>query len=83
MELRIAGEWSGTEREKRGNKGERENKEERVAGWDWQNKGKNSWVFSTDFIEVRDQEGLGLLSENRRREGELDGNTIYWEYKKG
>ena len=24
-----------------------------------------------------------LLFENRRREGELDGNTVYWEYKKG
>ena len=22
-------------------------------------------------------------NENRNREGELDGNTVYWEYKKG
>ena len=24
-----------------------------------------------------------LFFENRRREGKLDGNTVYWELKKG
>ena len=39
-----------------------------------------------DFIDFIDLEGgLNLVysNENRKREGELDGNTVYWEYKKG
>ena len=35
-----------------------------------------------DNMEVRDDVNLSFF-ENRRREGELDGNTVYWEYKKG
>ena len=43
-------------------------------------------MFKMDFIDVIDLEGgldLVYFNENRKREGELDGNTVYWEYKKG
>jgi hypothetical protein len=87
---------AGREREDKGdkelvtgkgrNKGERENYDEWVAGWDRRNKEKNDWLFKLDFIDVIDLEGgldLVYFNENRKREGELDGNTVYWEYKKG
>jgi hypothetical protein len=91
--VKYAERGAGREREKKGekelvtgkgrNKGERENYEERVAGWDRQNK---DLLYKMDFIDVIDLEGgldLVYLNENRKREGELDGNTVYWEYKKG
>ena len=65
------------------NKGERENYEERIAGSDRRNM---DLLLKMGFIDVIDLEGwldLVYFNENRKREGELDGNTVYWEYKKG
>ena len=67
--------------ERRGLRGKKV--EERAAGWNWRNEENNNWNVSTDLMEFSDGEGPYSLSENRRREGEVDGNTIYWEYKKG
>ena len=69
-------------------RGERENNEERIAGRDWRNNG-NEREIKMDLLINDEGNGYGgyildLLSvKNIRREGEVDGNTIYWEYKKG
>ena len=81
---------AGREREKKAemhlgigkgrNKGERENYVEWVAGGYRRNK---DLLFKMGFIDVIDLEGgldLVYFNENRKREGELDGNTVYWEY---
>ena len=53
--------------------------------WDWQNKEKKDWTIRigvNDSIE-REQRSIVYFNENRRREGERAGNTVYWEFKKG
>ena len=69
-------------------KGERENNEERISGRKWRNNGYERGI-KRDFLINDEGNGFGgyildLLSvKNIKREGEVDGNTIYWEYKKG
>ncbi len=43
------------------------------------NKGNYSWEFKIDFNV---EGGLNpVYCKEKRREGELDGNTVYWEYE--
>ncbi len=60
------------------------NYKERVIGREPGNKGEeDNTENKTDIIDVEGVLDFAYFYENRRREGELDGNTVYWEYKKG
>jgi hypothetical protein len=52
---------------------------ERVMDREERNNGNYNWEFEMDFNV---EGGLNpVYRKERRREGELDGNTVYWEYK--
>ncbi len=53
---------------------------ERVMDQEEGNKGKKyNWQFKMEFNV---EGGLNpVYCKERRREGELDGNMVYWEYK--
>ena len=54
----------------------------RIVGGDRQNKW-HLWESNGETYSGREEIDHVYGNENRKREGELDGNTVYWELKKG
>ena len=60
-----------------------------LHGRDNHSKGGSNWSVERGKNKDGDERRVSfcidndLFFENRRREGELDGNTVYWELKKG
>ena len=52
-------------------------------GREHENKGEKEIRELKIGTDMEGKLNLVYCDENRKREGELDGNTVYWEYKKG